>query len=79
MATPVVAALPAGVLPSNQRGPGFGIYYLWYFGGPVLVAVAGLLRDRTGSPTVPLEFAVAMLVACLALLAVLRLARTGPD
>jgi predicted MFS family arabinose efflux permease len=76
VATPVVAALPAGVLPPDQRGPGFGIYYLWYFGGmPVLIAVAGLLRDGTGSASVPLEFAVAMLVACVALLGVLRLAR----
>ncbi|HEV2958058.1 MAG TPA: MFS transporter [Xanthobacteraceae bacterium] len=73
LATPVVAALPARVLAPDQRGPGFGIYYLWYFGGmPVLIALAGLLRDGTGSATASLEFAVAMLVACVALLAVFR-------
>jgi MFS family permease len=73
LATPIVAALPARVLPPDQRGPGFGIYYLWYFGGmPVLIAFAGLLRDWTGSATASLEFAVAMLVACLALLAIFK-------
>src|SRR5262249_47504651 len=55
--TPVIAALPARVLPPDQRGPGFGIYYVWYFGGmPVLIALAGLLRDATGSARAPLEF-----------------------
>jgi len=73
LATPVIATLPAGVLPPDQRGPGFGIYYLWYFGGmPILIAFAGLLRDATGSATASLELAVAMLVACLILLAVFR-------
>lgn len=80
LATPIVAALPARVLPPDQRGPGFGIYYLWYFGGtPALIAFAGLLRDGTGSATASLEFAVAMLVACLALLAVLRFAPARRD
>jgi predicted MFS family arabinose efflux permease len=73
LATPVVAALPASVLPPAQRAPGFGIYYLWYFGGmTILIAVAGLLRDGTGSATASLEFAVAMLVACVILLGVFR-------
>jgi predicted MFS family arabinose efflux permease len=78
LATPVVAALPAGVLPPDQRGPGFGIYYLWYFGGmPILIAFAGLLRDGTRSATASLELAVAMLVACLVLLGVFRFAQAG--
>jgi MFS family permease len=76
LAAPVVAALPARVLAPEVRGPGFGIYYLWYFGGmPVLIALAGLLRDNTGSGTASLEFAVAMLVLCLPLLAVFRFAQ----
>jgi hypothetical protein len=59
-----------------MRGPGFGVYYLWYFGGmPVLIALAGLLCDRTGSATASLEFAVAMLVVCLPLLALFRFAQ----
>ena len=76
MATPIVAALPERVLRPDQRGPGFGIYYLWYFGGmPALIPLAGWLRDVTGSSTASLEFAVAMLVACVALLAVFRFAQ----
>jgi MFS family permease len=76
LAAPVVAALPARVLAPDVRGPGFGIYYLWYFGGmPVLIALAGVLHDRTESATASLEFAVAMLVVCLPLLAVFRFAQ----
>src|SRR5262249_16467655 len=68
VATPVVAALPARILPPEIRGPGFGVYYLWYFGGmPVLITLAGLLRDGTGSAKAPLVFAVAMLACCLLL------------
>jgi MFS family permease len=75
LAAPVVAALPSRVLAPDLRGPGFGIYYVWYFGGmPVLIAIAGLLRDGTGSATASLEFAVAMLLICLPLLAVFRFA-----
>jgi MFS family permease len=76
VATPVVATLPARVLPPDMRGPGFGIYYLWYFGGmPVLIAVAGWLRDGTGSASAPLEFAVAMLLAGGLLLALFKSAQ----
>ena len=76
MAAPVVAALPAPVLTPDARGWGFGIYYVWYFGGmPVLIALAGVLNDATGSATASLEFAVAMLFVCLPLLALFRLAQ----
>jgi MFS family permease len=76
LATPVVAALPARVLAPEMRGPGFGIYYLWYFGGmPILIALAGLLRDATGSAKAALGFAVAMLVGGALLLAVFRFAQ----
>jgi MFS family permease len=82
LATPVVATLPAQVLPPDMRGPGFGIYYLWYFGGmPVLIALAGWLHDGTGSARAPLAFAVAMLVAGALLLALFKSAqarRAGP-
>jgi MFS family permease len=76
LATPVVSALPADVLEPGMRGPGFGIYYLWYFGGmPALIALAGLLRDRTGSTTASIIFAAAMLACCLVALGVFRLAQ----
>jgi len=77
LATPVVAALPAEVFDADARGPGFGIYYLWYFGGmPVLITLAGLLRDRTGSAVASLVLANAMVICCLVLLVVFRVAQT---
>jgi predicted MFS family arabinose efflux permease len=76
LATPVVAALPAEVLDAGARGPGFGIYYLWYFGGmPVLITFAGLLRDRTGSAVASIVLANVMVVCCLVLLVVFRFAQ----
>jgi MFS family permease len=76
LATPVVAALPAPVLGPAARARGFGIYYLWYFGGmPVLITAAGLLRDSTGSAVASLVLANAMVVCCLVLLVVFRLAQ----
>ena len=77
LATPVVGSLAAEVLKEGIRGPGFGVYYLWYFGGmPILLAFAGLLRDWTGSATAPLTFATGMMVSCLGLVALFRFAQT---
>jgi predicted MFS family arabinose efflux permease len=74
VATPVVGALPAEVLEARMRGPGFGIYYLWYFGGmPALIALAGLLRDQTGSATASIILATMLMACCLTLLGVFRL------
>jgi MFS family permease len=76
LATPVVGSLAAEVLRPGVRGPGFGIYYLWYFGGmPVLLALAGLIRDRAGSATASLTFASCMLLGCLALAGLFRWAQ----
>lgn len=67
-AAPVLGALPAQVLAPERRGPGLGIYYIWYFvGAATLPAVAGYLRDVTGTATAPVLFAAAMMVATLAL------------
>ena len=72
-ATPVVGSLAAEVLTPQARGPGFGIYYLWYFGGmPVLLALAGLLLDRTDSASSAVMFAMALLLCCLLLALLLR-------
>ena len=76
IATPVVGSLAAEVLKPDVRGPGFGIYYLWYFGGmPVLLALAGLIRDWTGSATASLTFATCMLLCCLVLAGLFRWAQ----
>jgi len=74
IAVPVVGSLAAEVFDPRVRGPGFGVYFLWYFGGmPVLIAFAGLLRDWTGSITASILFAVGMLICCLVLTGVFRL------
>ena len=73
LATPVIGALPAEVLEPRNRGPGFGVYWLWYFGGlPVLTAIGGLLKDLTGTATASVLFAAAMMLTCLVLLGVFR-------
>jgi hypothetical protein len=62
------------VFEPRARGPAFGVYYLWYFGGmPVLLALAGLLRDRTGLATTSIVFAICLLLCCVALAVVFRL------
>jgi MFS family permease len=77
LATPVVGALPAEVLEPQTRGPGMGIYYLWYFGGmPIFISLAGVLTDQTGSATASLIFATSMMLCCLVLLGVFRFAQT---
>jgi MFS family permease len=74
LATPVIGALPTEVLEPRNRGPGFGVYWLWYFGGlPVLTAIGGLLKDLTGTATASVLFAAAMMLTCLVLLGVFRL------
>jgi len=73
LATPVIGSLPAEVLEARNRGPGFGVYWLWYFGGlPVLTALGGLLKDFTGTATASVIFAAVMMLTCLLLLAVFR-------
>ena len=76
LATPVVGSLAADVLETRARGPGLGVYYLWYFGGtPILLALAGLLRDRTGLAATSIFFATCMLLCCLALVIFFRMTR----
>jgi predicted MFS family arabinose efflux permease len=72
-ASPVVGSLPAEVLAPRNRASGFGLYYFWYFiGMPILLPIAGMLRDRTGSVTTSLLYAAALLFGCLVLAAVFR-------
>lgn len=73
LATPVVGSLPAEVLQPRIRASGFALYYFWYFiGMPLLLPVAGTLRDRTGSVTASLMYATALLLGCVVLAAVFR-------
>jgi MFS family permease len=80
----VIAGIPAGALMSlsaqavsrENRGPGLGIFYTWYYVGMTLVPVlAGWLRDWTGSPKAPVLLSALLMtsvVVCVVLLRVLQ-------
>ncbi|MEJ2175372.1 MAG: MFS transporter [bacterium] len=80
----IIAGIPAGALIAlsaeavsrENRGPGLGIYYSWYYLGMTLVpGIAGGLRDATGSAKAPMLLAALLMVvvvACLLLLRVLQ-------
>jgi len=77
LATPVIASLPAEVLRPENRGPGLGVYYLWYYAGSAfLPAVGGLFKDVVGSAAASVIFAAAMMLGCLLLLGVFRVEQT---
>jgi predicted MFS family arabinose efflux permease len=66
--------LPAEVLRPQSRGPGMGIYFTWYYVGMALLTpVAGLIRDLTGDPALPLTFAGSLELAAIAVLVLFRL------
>ncbi|HSG75242.1 MAG TPA: MFS transporter [Burkholderiales bacterium] len=80
----IISGIPAGALMSlsaeavsrENRGPGLGIFYTWYYLGMTLMPVlAGWLRDWTGSAKAPVLLAallMASVVACVALLRTLQ-------
>jgi MFS family permease len=75
------AGIPAGALmaqsaqavtPEN-RGPGLGIFYTWYYVGMTIAPpVAGWTRDVTQNAAAPVVFAAAMLVAVVLLVVLFR-------
>jgi len=71
-----IVALPAQALSPENRGPGLGIFYSWYYAamaaGP---AIAGVSRDLTGSPSLPVLIGGAMFVATPVLVAVFHTTR----
>ncbi len=80
----IVAGIPAGALMSlsaqavrrENRGPGLGIFYTWYYLGMTLVPpLAGALRDATGRASSPVLLAallMAIVAACVLLLRALQ-------
>lgn len=69
-----IMALPAEILHADNRGPGMGVFFSWYYVGMgVLPALAGYTYDISGEPAAPLYFAAASMVICLPLLCVFRL------
>ena len=69
-----IMALPAEVLHTDNRGPGMGVFYSWYYVGMgLLPALAGLTYDISGKPAAPLYFAAAAMIFCIPLLGAFRL------
>jgi predicted MFS family arabinose efflux permease len=80
----IIAGIPAGALMSlsaeavrrENRGPGLGIFYTWYYLGMTLVPpIAGALRDATGRASAPVLLAallMAVVVGCVLLLRLLQ-------
>ncbi len=76
VSAPIVASLPAEVLSPGNRGPGFGIYYIWYYAGSAfLPIVGGYLKDVTGTAASSVLFGVALMIATLILAGLFRLAQ----
>lgn len=77
----IIAGIPAGALialsaeavsPEN-RGPGLGIFYTWYYLGMTIIpALAGAARDATGSAKSPLLLSALLMVAVMGCVLVLR-------
>ena len=72
-----IAALPPQTLSPENRGPGLGIFYSWYYlamaVGPVF---AGLARDLSGSVAVPVLIGGAMFVATTLFIILFHLSRS---
>ena len=82
----IVAGVPAGALMSlsaeavrpENRGPGLGIFYTWYYVGmSVAPVVAGWLRDWSGSTQVPVLFAAVLMASPVLCVWVLRMLQSN--
>lgn len=71
-----IMALVSEALSANNRAPGMGLFYTWYYAGMgALPPLAGLARDLSGSPDAPIYFASAMMLCALACVSFFRLYR----
>ena len=67
-AAPVLGALPAQLLSPENRAPGMGLYYVWFFLGCTALPIAGgYLNEMAGTANAPILFAAAMMLATLIL------------
>ncbi len=66
-------ALSAEAVSSDNRGPGLGIFYTWYYVGMTVgPALAGWTRDISGSTAAPIILGAAMLIGVVLLIGTLR-------
>ncbi len=69
-----IMALPVEALRPDNRGPGMGLYFTYfYIGMAVLPGVAGWTRDVTQDTASPIYFAALMIVCALMFLGLFRL------
>jgi MFS family permease len=76
-----IIALPVAHLTAQNRGVGMGLFFSYYYLGMGLFpALAGWIRDTTGSPGAPILFAASLFIGALLFLGLLRLfeARLAP-
>jgi fucose permease len=66
-------ALSAQATSADNRGPGLGVFYTWYYVGMAICpALAGTTRDITGSAAAPVLFAGALMLLTLLLVLFFR-------
>lgn len=69
----VIMSLPAQALRPESRGLGMGLFYTGlYLGHGLLPPFSGWVQDTTGSPAVPLYFAMVLVLAMVPLYRVFR-------
>ncbi len=72
-----IVALPVAHLSTENRGIGMGVFFSYYYLGIGLFpALAGWIRDITGSPGAPITFAGALFIGALVFLGLFRFAET---
>ena len=82
----VFAGIPAGALMSlsaeavrpENRGPGLGIFYTWYYAGMTMAPViAGWLRDWSGSTQAPVLFSAVLMASPVLCVWILRMLQSS--
>jgi MFS family permease len=69
-----IVALPVAHLTAQNRGLGMGLFFSYYYLGMGLFpALAGWIRDTTGSPGAPILFAASLFIGAVLFLGLLRL------
>jgi MFS family permease len=64
-----IMAMPTRVLQPQNRAVGMGLFFTWYYLAMALMpSLAGMLRDLSGDPRMPLFFAAVLGVATLGIL-----------
>jgi MFS family permease len=73
-------ALISEAVTAENRGPGLGVFYTWYYVGMTAApALAGWTRDSSGSASAPVIFAAVMLAGVVLCVGCLRgLQRSWP-